>query len=81
MVTRSLTKKPKPSSGKKKRTPYSTNGAAHSTNDLHVENSRLIHFYLLVQSSNPSETRISTKPDTLNLIEEKVGKSSELIHT
>ena len=53
----------------------------HNSFDLHVENSRLIHFYLLVQSSNPSETRISTKPDTLNLIEEKVQKSSEHIHT
>jgi hypothetical protein len=51
-----LAKKAKPSSGKK--TAFSTNGAG-STGSLHVKESKLIHFYLLAQNSNPSGSRIS----------------------
>jgi hypothetical protein len=42
----------------------------------------LFHIYLLVQSSSPSGPRtFHIKPDTLNLIEEKVGNSIEHIGT
>jgi hypothetical protein len=56
MVTPFLTKKPKPSSRKKK--ALSTNGAS-STGGLHVEY-KLIHSYLLVKSLNISGSRTST---------------------
>jgi hypothetical protein len=48
-----LTKKPKPSIGKD--TAYSTNGAV-SSGSLHVEKKKLMHSYLLVQSTSPSES-------------------------
>ena len=57
MVTRSLTIKLKPSSRKK--TAFSTNGDV-STVGYHVEEGKLIHSYLLVQSSSPSGWRNST---------------------
>ena len=42
----------------------------------------MFHIYLLVQSSSPSGPRtFHIKPDTLNLIEEKVGNSIEHIGT
>jgi hypothetical protein len=66
-----LTRKLKPSSGKK--TEFSTNGAG-TTGGYHVEECELLHSYLLVQSSNLSGSRNSTlKPEVLKLIEEKVG--------
>jgi hypothetical protein len=66
-----LTKELKPSSGEK--TASSTYGA-DSTGSPHVEECKLIHSYLLVQSSSPIGSRTSPiKPDTLNLIE-KVGE-------
>jgi hypothetical protein len=46
-----LTKELKPSSGKK--TSFSTNGAG-STGGQHVDECKLIHSYLLVQSSSLS---------------------------
>jgi hypothetical protein len=49
-----LTKELKSSSGIK--TAFSTNGAG-STGNEYVEECKLIHFYLSVQSSNPSESR------------------------
>jgi hypothetical protein len=54
MITYSLTKEIKPSSRKK--TAISTNGAG-STGGLHVEECKLIHTYLLAQSSSPSGSR------------------------
>jgi hypothetical protein len=47
----------KPSSGKK--TAFSTNGAG-STVGHHVEDRKLIHSYLPVQSSSPSGSRALT---------------------
>jgi hypothetical protein len=55
-INKSL-KELKPPSGKK--TAFSTNGAG-STGSQHVEESKLIHFYFLVQSSSPSGSRTST---------------------
>jgi hypothetical protein len=56
---------------------FSTNGAG-STGGQHIEECKLIHSYLPVQSSSPSLIKdLHIKPDTLNLIEEKVGKSLE----
>jgi hypothetical protein len=43
----------------KKKTAFSTNGAG-STGCQHVEECKLIHSYLPVQSSNPSGSRTST---------------------
>jgi hypothetical protein len=57
MVTWSLTKELKPSSGKK--TAFSTNGAG-TTGGYHVEEWELIHSYLLVQSSCQSGSGNST---------------------
>jgi hypothetical protein len=57
MVTWSLTRELKPSSGKK--TAFSTNGAG-TTGCYHVEDCKLIHYYLLVLRSNLSGLRIST---------------------
>ena len=74
-----MTKELKPSSGKK--TAFSTNGAG-STGGQHVEECKLIHPYLLAQNSSPSGIKdLHMKPDTLNLIEEKVGKSLEYLGT
>jgi hypothetical protein len=44
---------------------------------------KLIHSYLLVKSPSPSGSRTSIhiKPDTLKLIEKKVGKSLEHMGT
>jgi hypothetical protein len=42
-----------------KKTAFSTNGAGLTEVQL-VEECKLIHFYLLVQSSCPSESRTST---------------------
>ena len=67
MVTWSSTRELKPPSGRK--TAFSTNGAG----GYHIEECELIHFYLLVLRSNLS----GLKPETLKLIEEKVGKSLE----
>ena len=73
-----MTRELKPSSGKK--TVFLTNGAG-STGSQHVEKCKSIHSYLLVQSSSPSRSRKRRKPDTLKLIEEKVGKSLENMGT
>ena len=62
-----------------KKTSFSTNGA-DSTGDQHVEECKLIHSYLLVQSSSLIGSR-NSKPETLKLIEEKVGKSLENMGT
>jgi hypothetical protein len=70
-----LTRELKPSSGKK--TVFSTNGAG-TTGGYHVEECELIHSYLLctkVKSKWIKELHI--KPETLKLIEEKVGKTFE----
>ena len=70
-----MTRELKPSSGKK--TVFSTNGAG-TTGSYHVEEFKLINSYFLVQSSSLSGSRNSTKkPETLKLIEEKVGESLE----
>ena len=72
MVTRSLTKELKLSSGKK--TAFSTNGVG-STGCQHVEECKSIHSYLLVQSSNPKWIKdLHIKSDTLKLIEKKKKK-------
>jgi hypothetical protein len=68
-----LTRNLKSSSGKK--TAFSTNNAG-TTGSYHVEECKLIHFYLLVQSSRLKSKWIKDlhlKPETLKLIEEKVG--------
>jgi hypothetical protein len=69
-----LTKKLRPSSGKK--IASSTNGAG-STGSYHVEECELIHSYLLVQSSNLTKLKNSTYNQSMKLIEEKVGKTLE----
>jgi hypothetical protein len=63
-----------------KKSAFSTNGAC-STGGLHVEECKLIHSYPPVQSSSPGVKDCPIKPDTLNLIEEKVGKSLEHMST
>jgi hypothetical protein len=68
-----LTKELKSSSEKK--TAFSTNGTG-STGSQHVEECKSIHSYLLVQSSKWIK-EFHIKPDTLKLIEEKVGKHLE----
>jgi hypothetical protein len=65
-----LTKELKSSSEKK--TAFSTNGTG-STGSQHVEECKSIHSYLLVQSSKWIK-EFHIKPDTLKLIEEKVGR-------
>jgi hypothetical protein len=70
-----LTRELKPSSGKK--TAFSTNGSG-TTGGYHVEECELFHSYLLctkVKSKWIKELHI--KPETVNLIEEKVGESLE----
>jgi hypothetical protein len=70
-----LTRELKPSSGKK--TAFSTNGTG-TTGGYHVEECELIHSYLLVQSSLLSGIKdLHIRPETLKLIEEKVGKNLE----
>jgi hypothetical protein len=51
-----LTKELKPSNGKR---AFSMNGAG-STGDQHEEECKLIHSYLLVESSSPSGSRTFT---------------------
>ena len=63
-----MTRELKPSSGKK--TAFSTNGAG-TTGGYHIEECKLIHSYLPVQSSSLSGSK------TLKFIEEKVEKSLE----
>ena len=65
-----MTRELKTSSGKK--TAFSTNGAG-TTGCYHVEECESTHSYFLVLRSKIS----GLKPETLKLIEEKVGKSLE----
>jgi hypothetical protein len=58
MVTLSLTRELKPSSGKD--TAFSTNGAGTTGGD-DIEEFELIHSYILVQSSSLSGSKYSTK--------------------
>jgi hypothetical protein len=58
MVTGSLTRELKPLSGKK--TAFSTDGAGR-TGGYHVDETELIHYYLLVLTSNLSGSRNSTE--------------------
>jgi hypothetical protein len=69
-----LTRELKPSSGKK--TAFSTNHSS-SSSSYHVEDCKLIHFYLFGQSSSKWIKELHIKPETLKFIEEKVGKSLE----
>jgi hypothetical protein len=69
-----LTRELKPSSGKK--TAFSTNGPG-TTGSYHVEECELIHSYLLVQSLSKWIKELHIKPETLKLIEEKVGENLE----
>ena len=73
-----MTKELKPSSRKK--TAFSTNGAG-STGSQHVEEYKLIHSYLPFCTKLKSKwiKDLHRKSDTLNLVEEKVRKSLELI--
>jgi hypothetical protein len=71
-----LTREIKPSSGKK--TSFSTSGAAW-TGSYHVEECELIHPCTKLKSKCIKELHI--KPETLKLIEQKVGKSLEDIST
>jgi hypothetical protein len=64
-----------------KKTAFSTNNTG-STGGQHVEECKSIQSYLLVQSSNPKWIKdLHIRPDALNLIEEKVGKSLEHMGT
>jgi hypothetical protein len=67
-----LTKKLKPSSGKK--TAFSTNGAGTSGRH-HVENAKFLSPSNKIKSKWITELHIT--PETVKLIEEKVGKSLE----
>jgi hypothetical protein len=58
----------------KKKTAFSKN-ATGTTGGYHVEECELIHSYLLVKSKWIKELHI--KPETLKLVEEKVGKCLE----
>jgi len=63
------------------KTALSTNGAG-STGGQHVEEYKSIHSYLLVLSSTLKWMKdLHIKPDILNLIEEKMGKSLKHIGT
>jgi hypothetical protein len=59
-----------------KKTAFSTSGAG-TTDGYHVEECELIHSYLLVQSSSKWIKDLHIRPETLKLIEEKVGESLE----
>jgi hypothetical protein len=60
-----------------KKTAFSTNGAG-TTGSYHVEECKLIHSYPLVQSNKSKWIKdLHIKPEALNFIEEKVGKSLE----
>jgi hypothetical protein len=70
-----LTREKKTSSGKK--TAFSTNGAG-TTDSYHVEECELIHSYILCTKAKSKWIKeLHTKPETLKLIEEKVGESLE----
>lgn len=73
-----MTKKPKPSSGIKKAS--STNGAGLSGSQ-HVEECKLIRIYHSTKLKFKWIKDLNIKPDTVNLIEEKVGHSLECIGT
>jgi hypothetical protein len=70
----------KPSSGKK---PFSTNGAG-SPGIQHVKECKLIYYYSYFPCKNIKSkwiNNLNIKPDTVNLIEEKVWKSLEHMGT
>ena len=56
-----------------KKIDFSTNGAG-SSGGQHAEEYKLIHSYPLVLSSSPRTKNLHIKPDTLKLIEKKLGK-------
>lgn len=73
--TRVLVKKSEIHSGQ--RTESSTNGCGQ-TGCLYVEKSKWIHIHLVTQIITPSGLKTSNvQPDTVNLIEDKVGNSPE----
>ena len=74
MVTLYLRKDLKPSNGKI--IAFITNGAG-LTGGHYVEQFILIHSYLPVQTQVQVDQDLHIKPDTLKLVEEKVGKSLE----
>jgi hypothetical protein len=76
MVTWSLTKKPKPYTGKKK--AFSTNGA-DLTGSLHVEECKLTHFYLCAKLKPKQIKDLHIKPYMQNLIEEGVEIASNTL--
>ena len=79
MVTSYLTKELKLSSGKK--TAFSTNGAS-STGSQHVEKMQIDPFLCPCAKLKSKWIKdLHIKPDTLKLIEEKVGKSTEHMGT
>jgi hypothetical protein len=69
-----LKKELKPSSGKK--TEFSTNSAG-TTGGYHVEECELIHSYPCTNLKSKWIKELHVKPETLKLIEEKVGESLE----
>jgi hypothetical protein len=73
-----LTRELKPSSGKNP--AFSTNGAG-TTGSYHIEEWKLIHSYLVLQSSSKWIKDLHIKPETLKFIEEKVGKTLEDMDT
>jgi hypothetical protein len=74
-----LTRELKPSGGRKP--AFSTKGAS-TTGGFHVEACKLIHSYLLVQSSKSKWIiELHIKSETLKLIEEKVRKTLQNMGT
>ena len=73
-------KEPKPYNGKKKAFPTNGNGL---TGYLHVEECKQTHSYLppCTQLKSKWIKDLNIKPDTLNLIEEKVENNLEYIGT
>ena len=49
------------------------------TGCLHIEENKYIHTDHPVQNSSPNLLKLSIKPDTRNLVEDKVGKSLKII--
>ena len=72
-----LAKKPKFYNEKQKASLTNSTGL---TGCFHIEIHKQIPIYNYTQNSSPSGSKTS-KPDTLNLIEEKVGNSLEHIDT
>ena len=70
-----MTRELKTSSGKK--TAFSTNGAG-TTGGYHVEECELIHSSPCTKVKSKWIKELHIKPETLKLIEEKVGKSLEI---